>query len=231
LTRSVTILWTPFLLASLWFNRGAAFRFRQCLYFAVALAVPLLLWGARNAITLGSFKVLGTQGGYNLPADYSKFMEQTGGVWTSEMNKLVLARGIENLPPDLSPSEKEVRISEWGTRKALAWIRLNPEKLPQLFFLKLKSLFFDQALPFQRIVTFLVLPALLALFWCPALAPAALILVAGSVGVMLTHNVQAGRFLVPMYPALLLLISVSLSQMLKWGIGRFGVLPRRITED
>ena len=204
---------------------------------AVAIQLP---WWTRNVAVAHRFVPLGTQGGINLPDEYSDEAVLRRGLWTGhEMNRLWAATAVtaqqraERARPQvlaLWPGEPdfaavidavnceslqtELDVADVGQRAGLRWIRTHPLQLPRLFIDKLIT----QTIAARGWLTLLVG------FGCGTLladpprrrlaARVALLGVAYAVGIGLTHAV-AGRFLVPVLPPLYVLAAAGTGEWLR----------------
>ena len=106
---------------------------------AVVCAVTLLVvapWVARNGIVFGSMPALGGGGGETLLGGNNDLTAEIGGkCW----GYIVQPGGIPGEKPlhELAGAMNELEVNRYYTRRALAWIRANPAKLPGLVFGKL----------------------------------------------------------------------------------------------
>ena len=191
---------------------------------AVAVAIQLPWWG-RNVAVAGRFMPLGTQGGENLPDEYSDWAVRSGGRWIDggEMAAVWAAQSpaaarpgpdVTALFPEFPPfaallhaetcesTATELAVAAAGQRAAGRWVRSHPWQLPRLFAAKLSAL----AESSRRRLLILAAAAAAGLWAAPARdrRPVWLLLAmaaAYAVAIGLTH-VVFGRFLVPIMPAL-----------------------------
>lgn len=209
-----------------WSARRTA-GWRGLALFAIAVGTLLLPWWTRNCIALEAFMPLGAQGWINMPAGYNDAALRNGGNWDWEVRQRVYREAGYSSPPDLTKLESERHRAEFGQAITMAWIRENPGKLPQLFSLKIATLWGSSRFGLLLIVAAAVGLAL-ARPAPPRLALAA-ILLAYTAGVGLTWA-TGGRFRIPMMPLVFILAAdVPVALALRMGGGgpieRWGFAP------
>lgn len=223
LTRSIFLFWLPFVgwaIVRMARQRG---RPKLALEAFLIMGISLCCWGARNLVALGHFLPLGTQGGINLAVDYSDDILAAGGLWTSQsaaptQKAFVDVWNGEGLPLE----EREVAQNYWGTARAFQWIGDNWPKVPVLVYLKATSLLWHHALLYQRILLILFFGVV---WWCFRAPRNRLLLglfLANSFGVLMTHNVPAGRFLLPAELIIAYLLSAGLACVLNEHVNSHG---------
>ncbi|MEM6393039.1 MAG: hypothetical protein AAF797_09725 [Planctomycetota bacterium] len=156
LTRSVYLLWLPFVMAMvlyvLWRRTRLGMGARVACtagFVALTLFVPSPWW-VRNCQVLDAFMPLGTQGGLGISGGYSDYalngypdtplgrsMHYQKGVWVylepigffDEVDKDVRDRAIRG---EGSPIDMEKFRAQYGQEQALQWIKANWTRVPEL---------------------------------------------------------------------------------------------------
>lgn len=218
LSKSIFILWLPFIAFLLFWNTRIAFSkpLKLQVYFLASFLIILTPWAIRNSLLSDGLLPLGTQGGPNLAYEYSDTALAAKGLWLGVYNSKALAE-IYAQSQQYSGFKQELVLNQLGTASAKSWITNNYHLLPKLFSYKVFGLWWRDTLLFQK---FLVCLALCGLFWSyrnkrDLFYITAAFLLAQTLAVGLTHTVPAGRFLMPLYPVLLILAGITISAILE----------------
>jgi hypothetical protein len=232
LDRSFFIILLPFLALVL----GEATVGRISAAIAI-LAIALVIqcpWWFRN-LHLAHQMPLGTQGGFNLPDEYSDHAIEVRGGWDGDGMGYVWTHRPDatpeeiagHLPPQIAimrpdhpraaaatyatmceSLDSEIAVAKLGTASGLAWIKSNPLKLPELFVMKIVT-----QISYDRwwIGSLSALAAIGLLLSRPnqfSLAMIAMVFIYMA-GIGLTHAMP-GRFLVPVLPPLYVLATAGI---------------------
>jgi 4-amino-4-deoxy-L-arabinose transferase-like glycosyltransferase len=227
LTRSLILLWLPFLVllvyfagrepkAGLWCRRGLM----TAGLFIVSLLVVPLPWMIRNCVVLEKFSPLGTQSGIGLPGGYSDRAWLSQGVWFDASEA-----GLFRVPA-IAGLDAEKNAAADGQALALAWIRANPEKLPALFWYKVRDLW----RPVWWLDALVIPLALIGCLFYPRRSEATVLagmVIANTIAVGLTWSV-GDRFLLPVLALVYLLAAVGLWICLLKAAQRFSRISQLI---
>jgi hypothetical protein len=173
-----------------------------CVLAAVLVVAP---WWVRNIVITRAFLPMGSQGPINLPAGFSQRALDNQGRWRSNAGdgaRELIAEGVSPLS-----LEYEVRLAKVRSALTLKWMREHPMDV-----LRLMRMHVWQELRPRRgpLIWNLLLPgAVLALLYFRKSAGAlvvGLILCANIFSIALTWG-ATGRFMVPVQPLLLALVS------------------------
>ena len=228
LDRSIFVPVLPLMVGVLAWSMRRRWRSAMLLLLlAVAWQAP---WWARNMIVSHRFLPLGTQGGFNLPDEYSDLALHTRGLWNgAEMERLWQATAItpaqraeRSSPKEVAlwpdqplwaqllyavnceSMQTEIAVADLGQHAAVAWIRTHPARLPALFVEKIITLTIAHR-GWLATLALLASGTLLAdTARRRAAGRVALLVAVYAIGIGLTH-VVAGRFLVPILPPLYVL--------------------------
>ncbi|MEM1213605.1 MAG: hypothetical protein AAGI68_15055 [Planctomycetota bacterium] len=263
LTRSVYLLWLPFVMAMVLYVLWRRTRLKlgarvACTagFVVLTLLVPSPWW-VRNCQVLDAFMPLGTQGGLGISGGYSDYalngypdtplgrsMHYQKGVWVylepigffDEVDREVRDRAIRG---EGSPIDMEKYRAKYGQEQALAWMKANWTRVPELMGWRLVRAWTGyQSWHASAMLVFAGLVAAYAWWWRrngpgrDGIDEAALRLawrrrsglwllamfpVMMSLAVMATYS-AGGRFMVPLLPVIYVIAAVAL--------GRFVVLRR-----
>lgn len=209
LTRSIFVLWLP--IALLMPGRPAAGRtglWRARAICVLACVLVVAPWWARNIMITDAFLPMGSQGHINLPAGFSQRALDNQGRWRSnvETPPELIAAGV-----DPYSIEFEVRLAHHRSAAAVTWMREHPWDVVRLL-----GMHVWQELRPQRGTTTpwgLLFPAaVVALIYFrrrPGILAVTLILGATVLSIALTWGFT-GRFMVPVQPLMLALVSAML---------------------
>jgi hypothetical protein len=194
---------------------------------AVAIQSP---WWIRNIALSHRLLPLGTQGGINLPDEYSDIAIEQQGNWTGKAMRDAWippqdADRAANPPPGYSPQsyaklwandpraaallvatyctslQSELAVYDTGKEAAMHWIARNPAKIPQLMLAKAWSLFRYK----RAVVSLGVALGVIGYVGLPTkrrlLLSMATLVGIYVLGIMLTHVVYY-RFMLPIFPPL-----------------------------
>jgi hypothetical protein len=223
LARSIFVLWLPvalFMPGKPGAGRAGLWRARAICVLACALVVAP--WWTRNIVVTGAFLPMGSQGPINLPAGFSQRALDNLGRWRSNYGDgapELIAAGVD--PFSL---EYEVRLAKHRSALATRWMRDNPREVVRLMGLHV----WQELRPRRRPTAWdLLFPAtLFALLYFrrrPGILAVTLILCATLLSIALTWG-ATGRFMVPVQPLMLALVSallVSTTQLLVGSLRRF----------
>jgi 4-amino-4-deoxy-L-arabinose transferase-like glycosyltransferase len=213
LTRSIFILWLPVILILhfLLLTRSGTKKTKAFLFTAMFVGVTLLVitpWSLRNSLLLKRFAPFGTQSGANLVVDYSDEMLASNGMWDWPLAMKV--RKKLTLDEKLTGLARDANYSQMAEAAAREWIKNNTSKLPKLFWVKVKTLWWPDDNRRQRALIVLAGIGLLFLVGTKEGLIFSTFLLANTIAVGLTHNHFGGRFLVPNYSILYVLSSFTL---------------------
>jgi hypothetical protein len=221
LARSIFVLWLPIALftpgreessggdpdagafsSARWGGRKLWRARAVCIVAAVLVVGP---WWVRNIVVTQAFLPMGSQGPINLPAGFSQRALDNQGRWRSNAGdgaRELIAEGVSPLS-----LEYEVRLAKVRSAMTLKWMREHP-----LDVLRLMRMHVWQELRPRRGTTMwnLLLPAAVAalLYFrkTPGVLVVGLILCANIFSIAMTWG-ATGRFMVPVQPLLLALVS------------------------
>lgn len=208
LARNIFVLWLP--IAMLMPGRTAPglgiWRARAiCVLACVLVVAP---WWTRNVLITNAFLPMGSQGPINLPAGFSDHALENDGRWRSNPGDgapELIAAGV-----DPFSIEYEVRLSRHRSALTWTWMREHPREVLRLMGLHVwqelrpggQFLFWNLLLP-------AAVAALIYFRRRPGVLAVALVLCATLVSIALTWG-ATGRFMVPVEPVMLALISAML---------------------
>jgi hypothetical protein len=210
--RSIFVLWLPLAL----FIPGRADadrpgRWRQravCLLFCLIVIGP---WWIRNLVVTGAFMPTGTQAPLNLPMGFGPRALMYEGLWRSNRGDGVEELQARNVDP--FSIEWEVQLAKIRSGIALTWMRENPLDVVRLMGLHV----WQEIRPRNRGVWDWILPAacgaLVLLRKSPGAGGVALMIAANLFSVALTWG-AGGRFMLPVQPLMLALISAAIVSLL-----------------
>jgi hypothetical protein len=186
-----------------------------CVLAAVLVVGP---WWIRNIVVTDAFLPMGSQGPINLPAGFSQRALDNQGRWRSNAGdgaRELIAEGVSPLS-----LEYEVRLAKVRSALTLTWMREHP-----LDVLRLMRMHIWQELRPRRGATmwnFLLPAGVAALVYFRRSTGAlvvALILCANIFSIALTWG-ATGRFMVPVQPLLLALVSAMAVSIVRQAAGR-----------
>jgi 4-amino-4-deoxy-L-arabinose transferase-like glycosyltransferase len=190
-------------------------------WMAVALVLPSP-WFLRNCLMGGGLNPLGTQGGVGLAAGYHDEAVRARGSWSSHAFPQVWAEYLAEHPESkdvfnrLNPTQQEFFRSAVGQHAALNWVRANPDKLPLLFFDRVRTHWLRYFQLMDSVLFPILVLALLAL-WTRPTQPVSValwaILAVNTLFVMMTYE-DAGRLHVPYHLLVYILAGVGLQSLL-----------------
>lgn len=203
LLRNVFLLWLPLVLLVLCIaaarKRGWKEAANRAFFFVFPALILVAPWYLRNAAVTDWKMPLGTQGAMVMAVGYSDAMFETGGKWTFEAKTEI----HESFPAVRVPGiEGEILMALEGKKRTAAWIADNLGRLPQLFALKISSLWWSDAQNYQKFLAVLSCFGLLLLWKSGSFTIFSALLIANTLAIGLTWNVPYGRFLIPVHPAL-----------------------------
>jgi 4-amino-4-deoxy-L-arabinose transferase-like glycosyltransferase len=225
LTRSIFILWLPVvsILHFLLLSKSEAKNTKALLLTAMFVGVTILVitpWSVRNCLMLKRFAPFGTQSGANLLVDYSDGMLASNGRWDFHLAMDVKSKIV--LDEKLIGLERDSNYSQVAEASAREWIKNNISKLPTLFWVKVKTLWWPDDNPDQRILIILSVIGFLFFYRTKEGLIFSAFLLANTVAVGLTHNHFGGRFLIPNYGVLYVLSGFAMAAPLVWLNNRKG---------
>jgi 4-amino-4-deoxy-L-arabinose transferase-like glycosyltransferase len=247
LDRSFFILLLP-IFACLLGNAAVAptasirFRLRSAgvvLFIAMLVQVP---WWLRNIAIAHEMMPLGTQGGFNLPDEYSDHAVATHGAWDGDgmgwawstragATPAEVAGHFSAVVAGMRPAHprsgdaiyatmcgtlsSEIAVAKVGSHSGIRWIASHPRRLPALFLMKIVTQIKYNG---WWMLCLAVAGAAGLLLMRQRPVQLALLILIGSylVGIGLTHTMPE-RFLVPMLPPLYALAAAGLAG-LAWRI-------------
>jgi hypothetical protein len=173
-----------------------------CLAVAIAVISP---WWIRNTIVLDAFMPLGTQGGINLPMGFGPRALRFEGVWHSNPED----GWPEIAAQKLDTVTSEVMLAKYRQTLAIHWMLDNPRDVLRLMWLHVSQ----ELKPGQEFFNKWLLPlaavAALVLFQSRAAWTVVLVVCANILSIAMTYSAH-GRFMVPMQPLLVSLLSAGL---------------------
>jgi 4-amino-4-deoxy-L-arabinose transferase-like glycosyltransferase len=212
LARSIFVLWLPIALlmpgkpttggTGLWRARAI------CVLACVLVVAP---WWTRNILITGAFLPMGSQGPINLPAGFSQRAVDNQGRWRSNRGDgaaELIASGVD--PFSL---EYEVRLAQHRSALTLNWMREHPRDVVRLLGMHV----WQELRPRRRPSPWdLLFPAaVVALIYFrrrAGILAVSLVLGATLTSIALTWG-ATGRFMVPVQPLMLALVSAMLISM------------------
>jgi hypothetical protein len=214
LARPIFLAWGPaiFIFAAHSSSTESRLNIREGL---LALAVGGLVyfpWGLRNILVLQSFHPLGSQGGMMLGELYHRPPEAEDGNWTSQKH-VEFVHMFRSKEQGLA---REREMLDFGSSLASHWLKQNSHLLPKLWWNRLTSFWWRDAMPFQRFLILLSAAAALSLLFSKqAFRPLLWIPFCQSLGTLLSYNISAegelyGRFLLPLYPLFYLFLAIGI---------------------
>ena len=173
-----------------------------CLVVAIAVISP---WWIRNVIVLDAFMPLGTQGGINLPMGFGPRALRFEGVWHSNPED----GWPEIAAQKLDTVTSEVKLAQYRQELTISWMLDNPRDVVRLMWLHVSQ----ELTPGREFYTKWLLPlagvAALVLFRSPAAWTVVFVVCANVLSIAMTYSAH-GRFMVPMQPLLVALLSAGL---------------------
>jgi len=173
-----------------------------CLVVAIAVISP---WWIRNVIVLDAFMPLGTQGGINLPMGFGPRALRFEGVWHSNPED----GWPEIAAQKLDTVTSEVKLAQYRQKLTISWMLDNPRDVVRLMWLHVSQ----ELTPGREFYTKWLLPlagvAALVLFRSPAAWTVVFVVCANVLSIAMTYSAH-GRFMVPMQPLLVALLSAGL---------------------
>jgi 4-amino-4-deoxy-L-arabinose transferase-like glycosyltransferase len=204
--RSIYVLWVPIALFAPTSDPKSEGRFGWRAK-AVCLATCLLViapWWVRNIVVTKAFMPAGTQGPLNLPAGFGPQALKYDGMWRSIRDDEADALRAQNVDP--YSVEFEVRLARTRSQIATAWMREHPADVLRLMILHVWQEtkprghpFWDYLLPLGAVAAFVLRKS-------PGVGIVVLMVCANIVSVAMTWG-AGGRFMTPVQPLLLALIS------------------------
>jgi len=207
LTRSMFVLWYPFVLAlAAWSGSRAGGRARRSmLIFLIASVAVCLPWWVRNCVVLRSFMPMGTQGGINLCVGYCDRARDSRGIWFGQI-KAEEFHDFRSKAPGILYDRDRAR---YGMGRALGWIRRHPGSAFVLVFVKMRSMWLWVINGYGILAAYAAIGFAWIFFRRENLVMAAFFL-AQMLAVGATWSV-GGRFLVPLHPFLWVYAGVGLA--------------------
>jgi len=205
--RTIFILSAPILLLMPGKDRafGSPFAWKTkaiCLAIAIVTISP---WWIRNVIVLDAFMPLGTQGGINLPMGFGPRAIRSQGIWASNPGDGWPEIAAQNLDTVTS----EVMLAKYRQKLTLNWMMENPRDVAWLMWLHVSQ----ELKPGREFFTKWLLPAAavaaLVLWRSPGVWTVVLVVCANILSIAMTYS-AGGRFMVPMQPLLVALVSAGL---------------------
>ena len=214
-SRTLFVLWTPFvfILPGRDIAFGSRFAWRTK---AICLAVALLVmtpWFVRNIVVTKAFMPLGTQGGINLPMGFGPRAFRSQGIWAS--NPGDGWPEIAALKLDIVTSE--VMLAKHRSKLTIGWMKEHP--LDVLALMRLHV--WQEIRPRRDWLATWLLPlagvAALVLRKSPGISAVVLMLGANLLSIAMTYS-ASGRFMVPVQPLLICLVSAMLVAVARRGL-------------
>ncbi len=172
---------------------------------AICLAVAIIVispWWIRNIVVLDAFMPLGTQGGINLPMGFGPRALRHQGIWASNPGDGWPEIAAQNL--DIVTSE--VMLAKYRQRLTINWMLDNPRDVVRLMWLHVSQELKPGNDFFSRWLLPLAAIAALVLRSQPGVWTIVLVVGANILSVAMTYS-AGGRFMVPMQPLLVALVS------------------------
>jgi 4-amino-4-deoxy-L-arabinose transferase-like glycosyltransferase len=204
--RSIYVLWVPIALFAPTSDPSSEGRFgwrakAVCLTTCLLVIAP---WWTRNIIVTGAFMPAGTQGPLNLPAGFGPQALKYDGMWRSIRDDGADQLRAQNIDP--YSVEFEVRLAKIRSQMATTWMREHPLDVLRLMGLHV----WQEIRPRGHPMWDYLLPAFaLAAFVfrkTPGTGVVVLMVCANMLSVAMTWG-AGGRFMTPVQPLLLALIS------------------------
>jgi hypothetical protein len=172
---------------------------------AICLAVAIIVispWWIRNIVVLDAFMPLGTQGGINLPMGFGPRALRHQGIWASNPGDGWPEIAAQNL--DIVTSE--VMLAKHRQRLTINWMLDNPRDVVRLMWLHVSQELKPGNDFFSRWLLPLAALAALVLRSSPGVWTIVLVVGANILSIAMTYS-AGGRFMVPMQPLLVALVS------------------------
>ena len=180
---------------------------------AICLAVAIIVispWWIRNIVVLDAFMPLGTQGGINLPMGFGPRALRHQGVWASNPGDGWPEIAAQNL--DIVTSE--VMLAKYRQRLTINWMLDNPRDVVRLMWLHVSQELKPGHDFFSRWLLPLAAIAALVLRSSPGVWTIVLVVGANILSIAMTYS-AGGRFMVPMQPLLVALVSAGAVAMFR----------------
>ncbi len=180
---------------------------------AICLAVAIIVispWWIRNIVVLDAFMPLGTQGGINLPMGFGPRALRHQGIWASNPGDGWPEIAAQNL--DIVTSE--VMLAKYRQRLTINWMLDNPRDVVRLMWLHVSQELKPGNDFFSRWLLPLAAIAALVLRSQPGVWTIVLVVGANILSIAMTYS-AGGRFMVPMQPLLVALVSAGVVVMFR----------------
>ena len=174
-----------------------------CLAIAIAVISP---WWIRNIIVLDAFMPLGTQGGINLPMGFGPRALRFEGVWHSNPDD----GWPEIAAQKLDTVTSEVMLAKYRQTLAINWMLDNPSDVLRLMWLHVSQELKPGRDFWTRWLPPLAAVAALVLARSPGAWTVVLVVIANILSIAMTYSAH-GRFMVPMQPLLVALLSAGMA--------------------
>ena len=213
--RSVFAIWLPFVFLGRFFLERALAPVTVFKHSLLVLVIALAIagpWWLRNCLVLKSFMPLGSQGGMILGMIYNDETLEHRGNWTSEEHHDY----YESFVSPARGTDRERELAIYGSSKGITWLRQHYTLIPKLILLRIQSLWWSDAMPYQRLLVIFTALGLFYTFRKPEGQVLFLFLVIHSLAIGLTCNVVGkppliyGRYLFSLHPIMLIFSAIAI---------------------
>lgn len=204
--RSIYVLWVPIALFAPTSDPVSEGKFGWRAK-AVCLAACLLViapWWVRNVVVTHAFMPAGTQGPLNLPAGFGPQALKYDGMWRSIRDDGAEELRAQHIDP--YSVEFEVRLARMRSEIATTWMREHPGDVLRLMVLHVWQEIKPRGRPFWDYLLPVAAFAAFVFRKSPGIGVVVLMVCANILSVAMTWG-AGGRFMTPVQPLLLALIS------------------------
>lgn len=217
LARSILILFSPMVFILILLScRNLPLRktLRISSIYLGTVAVVFSPWLIRNLTLSSGGYPFGTQYALNSPTAWSNEAIEDRGLWNPRTMDRVNFACEKSACIDKTDLRKELCIAECAARKTKEWLKANPWKIVTLLYLKFRSLLWDDVPIFKLFVLLSGLLGIISLGKTRIILALTIPLVVCILGVVLSWNVDWGRFLLPAFLQLYIGLALGLTLLI-----------------
>jgi len=202
LNRTIFILWFFLIIfLILFFSK----KIKYAVLISIICLIIILPWMIRNILLLDSIKPFGTQSDINLPIAYSDPIIENLGEWDASIRQKIPQTFVNSK----FGLEAEIANAKLSKSVAFNWIKNNINKLPLLFYLKIVHSWKPQ----NNLILIIYLFSFLGIILSSNKKEIFIFLsflILNSLTIGLTWSASDNRFLVPVFPIILILASIGI---------------------